>query len=74
MVPDEVWANAPVDPTVKKLEEEPAALKQGYYQIEGHPEEDRIRQLTNEIRTKRAERNKGIIRAYHKYYFYHKST
>ncbi|EGU83978.1 hypothetical protein FOXB_05508 [Fusarium oxysporum f. sp. conglutinans Fo5176] len=54
MVPDEVWANLAQDPEIVELEEQRAQLKRGKYRIEGHEDEEEIRQLTNKIRTKRA--------------------
>ncbi|KAF5962953.1 hypothetical protein FBULB1_13691 [Fusarium bulbicola] len=61
MVPDEVWANLPPDPEIVELEEQREQLKQGKYRIEGHENEEEIRRLTNEIRTKRAYREKQDI-------------
>ncbi|KFA50735.1 hypothetical protein S40293_10099 [Stachybotrys chartarum IBT 40293] len=63
MVPEEAWANLAPDPEIIELEEERARLKQGRYRIEGHPDEQRIRQLTNEIRTKRAQRGRQVVKA-----------
>lgn len=74
MVPEEVWANLAPDPEIVGLEEERARLKQGHYRIEGHEYEERIRQLTNEIRTKRAQRDKQVVKDYREYYFYHRPT
>ncbi|XP_044716549.1 FluG domain-containing protein [Hirsutella rhossiliensis] len=74
MVPDEVWANTPPDPEIVVLEEKRATLKQGRYRIDGHEDEEDIRKLTNEIRTKRAERERRIVKGYREYYFYHRPT
>lgn len=74
MVPEEVWANTPPDPEIVALEEKRATLKQGQYRIEGHEDEEEIRQLTNQIRTKRAKREKRIVKRYREYYFYHRPT
>ncbi|GKU10200.1 unnamed protein product [Fusarium langsethiae] len=49
MVPDEVWANLAPDPEIVELEEQRAQLKRGKYRIEGHENEEEIRQLTNKI-------------------------
>ncbi|RKL20511.1 hypothetical protein BFJ72_g15059 [Fusarium proliferatum] len=62
MVPDEVWANLAQDPEIVELEEQRAQLKRGKYRIEGHEDEEEIRQLTNKIRTKRAYREKQVAR------------
>ncbi|KAI0835719.1 hypothetical protein F5Y06DRAFT_305690 [Hypoxylon sp. FL0890] len=61
MVPEEVWANLPPDPEIVGLEEQRTQLKQGKYRIEGHEEEEKIRKLTTEIRTKRAQRERQVI-------------
>lgn len=74
MVPDEVWANLAPDPEILELEEERARLKQGHYRIEGHPDEERIRQLTNDIRTKRAQRDRQVVKEYREHYFYNRPT
>ena len=74
MVPEEVWANTPPDPDIVALEEERATLKQGQYRIDGLEHEGRIRELTEEIRTKRAERERRIIKGYREYYFYQRPT
>jgi hypothetical protein len=58
MVPDEVWENMPVDPEIVELEAERAELKGGKHRIRGTDNEQRIRDLTKEIRTKRANRRK----------------
>jgi hypothetical protein len=74
MVPPEVWANTPPDPEITALEKERARLKQGRYRVEGSENEDKIRDLTAKIRTKRADREKRIVKAYREYYFYHRPT
>ncbi|KAL6415364.1 uncharacterized protein AUP68_01917 [Ilyonectria robusta] len=71
MVPEEVWANLALDPEIVELEEERARLKQGHYRIEGHPDEERIRQLTNEIR---AQRDRQVVKEYCEHYFYNRPT
>jgi hypothetical protein len=58
MVPEEVWASLPPDPEIVKLEEERAGLKQGSYRIDGHIHEEKIRQLTQEIRRECAQRDR----------------
>ena len=74
MVPDEVWAQVPPDPDIMELEEERAQLKQGRYRIAGSENEEKIRELTDKIRTKKAEREKRIVKDYREYYFYHRPT
>ncbi|KAH7201205.1 hypothetical protein DER44DRAFT_841713 [Fusarium oxysporum] len=74
MVPDEVWANLAPDPEIVELEEQRAQLKRGKYRIEGHENEEEIRQLTNKIRTKRAYREKQVVKEYREDYFYHRPT
>ncbi|KAH7124543.1 FluG domain-containing protein [Dactylonectria macrodidyma] len=74
MVPPEVWDNVEPDPEIVELEEERARLKQGNYRIEGCEPEQQIRRLTNKIRTKRAQREKRIVREYREDYFYHRPT
>ncbi|KAI8658993.1 hypothetical protein NCS55_01178100 [Fusarium keratoplasticum] len=74
MVPDEVWANLAPDPEIVELEEQRAQLKQGKYRIEGHAHEKRIRKLTNEIRVKRTQRVKQVVKEYREDYFYHRPT
>ncbi|KAK3177464.1 hypothetical protein K4F52_009755 [Lecanicillium sp. MT-2017a] len=74
MVPDKVWANYPPDPEIVKLEEERAILKRGRYRIDGSEHEERIRTLTDEIRNKRTQRDRMIVKEYREYYFYHRPT
>ncbi|KAH7129645.1 hypothetical protein B0J13DRAFT_453386 [Dactylonectria estremocensis] len=74
MVPDEVWANLAPDPEIVELEEQRAQLKQGKYRIGGCEDEEQIRQLTNKIRTKRAQRDKQVVKEYREDYFYHRPT
>ncbi|RSL47928.1 hypothetical protein CEP54_013160 [Fusarium duplospermum] len=74
MVPDEVWANLAPDPEIVELEEQRAQLKQGTYRIEGHEHEKRIRKLANEIRVKRTQRVKQVVKEYREDYFYHRPT
>ncbi|RKK23635.1 hypothetical protein BFJ66_g17428 [Fusarium oxysporum f. sp. cepae] len=74
MVPDEVWANLAPDPEIVELEEQRAQLKRGKYRIEGHENEEEIRRLTNKIRTKRAYREKQVVKEYREDYFYHRPT
>ena len=74
MVPEEVWASLPPDPEIVELEEQRAQLKRGKCRIEGHEDEEKIRKLTNEIRTKRAQREKRTVKEYRQYYFYHRPT
>ncbi|PTB34918.1 hypothetical protein M441DRAFT_154576 [Trichoderma asperellum CBS 433.97] len=74
MVPKEVWENTPPDPDIVKLEMERDALKQGHYRIEGCANEKRIRQLGNDIRLMRAQRDRRIVKGWHEYYFQHRPT
>ncbi|OAQ58141.2 FluG domain-containing protein [Pochonia chlamydosporia 170] len=74
MVPDEAWAQVPPDPDITELEEERAQLKQGRYRIAGCENEEKIRELTEKIRAKKAEREKRIVKDYREYYFYHRPT
>ena len=74
MVPDEVWANVPPDPTIAALEAERSALKEGSYRIAGRSNEARIRMLTKEIGARRVERDRRIVKDYREYYFYHRPT
>ncbi|GKU11529.1 unnamed protein product [Fusarium langsethiae] len=74
MVPDEVWANLAPDLEIVELEEQRAQLKRGKYRVEGHENEEEIRRLTNKIRTKRAYREKQVVKEYREDYFYHRPT
>ncbi|KAJ9419892.1 hypothetical protein FOXG_15582 [Fusarium oxysporum f. sp. lycopersici 4287] len=74
MVPDEVWANLAPDPEIVELEEQRAQLKQGKYRIVGRDNEEEIRRLSNKIRTKRACREKQVVKEYREDYFYHRPT
>ncbi|KAK7429834.1 hypothetical protein QQZ08_003679 [Neonectria magnoliae] len=74
MVPEEVWANLPLEPEIVELEERRAELKGGKYRIDGHPDEEEIRQLTEEIRKKRAQREKQLVKLYREHYFYNCPT
>ncbi|OAQ59732.1 FluG domain-containing protein [Pochonia chlamydosporia 170] len=74
MVPEEVWAQVPPDPEIMGLENERALLKKGQYRIAGCENEEKIRKLTEKIRTKKAERDKRIVKYYREYYFYNRPT
>ncbi|RFU72177.1 domain containing [Trichoderma arundinaceum] len=74
MVPAEVWANTPPDPEIVALEEQRAALKQGHYRIAGCEDEKNIRQLSQTIRVKKAERERRIVKEYREFYFRNHST
>ncbi|KAG7408505.1 hypothetical protein Forpe1208_v011968 [Fusarium oxysporum f. sp. rapae] len=69
MVPDSVWANLVPYPEIVELREQRAQLKRSKYRIEGHEDEEEIRQLTNKIRTKRAYREKQVVKEYREDYF-----
>jgi hypothetical protein len=73
-VPDDVWANLAPAPEIVELKEQRAQLKRGKYRIEGHENEEEIRQLTNKIRTRRAYREKQVVKEYREDYFYHRPT
>ncbi|KAK7419449.1 hypothetical protein QQZ08_010867 [Neonectria magnoliae] len=72
MVPAEVWANLPPDPEITALEEQRAELKQGQYRFQGREDEAKIRALTDVIRSKRAQRDKQIVKEYREFYFYNR--
>lgn len=74
MVPEEIWANLLPDPEIVELEEQRAQLKQGKYRIEGHKEEEKIRKLTVEIRKKRAQRERKVVKEFREHYFYNCPT
>lgn len=74
MVPKEVREAAGADPEIVKLEEERDTLKQGRYRIEGCEDEQRIRQLTADIRLMKAQREKNIVKAYREFYFENRPT
>lgn len=74
MVPEKVWANLSPDPEIVKLEEQRAQLKQGKYRIEGHENENKIRKLTYEIRMKRVQYEKQVVKEYREDYFYFRPT
>ena len=74
MVPEEAWANLKPDPKIVELEQRRAALKGGTYQIQGLEEEEKIRQLTDTIRLKRAQRERQTVKEYREYYFYNRPT
>ncbi|KAF4333420.1 hypothetical protein FBEOM_12766 [Fusarium beomiforme] len=64
----------PPDPEIVELEEQRAQLKRGKYRVEGHENEREIRRLINKIRTKRAYREKQVVKEYPEDYFYHRPT
>ncbi|KAH8768366.1 FluG domain-containing protein [Diaporthe sp. PMI_573] len=74
MVPPEVWENLHPDPEITKLEERRAELKGGQYRFDGHDNEAEIRALTATIRSKRAQREKRIVKQYRENYFHHRPT
>lgn len=74
MVPDEVWANLPPNPEIVKLEKQRTAFKQGQYRIRGRKNEAKIRELTEKIKRRRAQRENMAVRDYREYYFYHRPT
>ncbi|EJP61685.1 FluG domain-containing protein [Beauveria bassiana ARSEF 2860] len=74
MVPEKVWANQLPDPEIVKWEEERAVLKQGRYRVAGSEHEDRIRVLTDDIRNKRTQNERRVVKEYREYYFYNRPT
>ncbi|KAH9984587.1 hypothetical protein F4779DRAFT_632530 [Xylariaceae sp. FL0662B] len=74
MVPPEVWTNLAPDPKITKLEKRRAALKQGQYRFDGQKNEAKIRELTAKINSKRAQREKRIVKKYRENYFHHRPT
>ncbi|KAH8882112.1 hypothetical protein GQ53DRAFT_753940 [Thozetella sp. PMI_491] len=74
MVPPEVWENLPPDPEITALEERRAGLKGGQYRFDGQDNEAEIRELTETIRSKRAQREKRIVKEYRENYFHHRPT
>ncbi|KAI1305758.1 hypothetical protein F5Y03DRAFT_384421 [Xylaria venustula] len=74
IVPDEVWRDMPPDPEIVKLEQRREMLKGGQYRIQGQDNEQEIRDLTKEIRSKKAQRVKAILKEYRDDYFYNRPT
>ncbi|KAI8956828.1 FluG domain-containing protein [Daldinia sp. FL1419] len=74
MVPNKVWAGLELDFNIVALEEERKELKRGQYRIRGSKDEAKIRALTDQIRTKRAQREDQIVKEYRQYYFYNRPT
>ncbi|KAK4076899.1 hypothetical protein Purlil1_12523 [Purpureocillium lilacinum] len=74
MVPDEVWQSLGADPEILELGVQRDKMKNGRYRIRGTKHEDKVRELTKTIRTKRAQREKSLRQYYREYYFYHRPT
>ncbi|KAK2777398.1 FluG domain-containing protein [Colletotrichum kahawae] len=74
MVPEEVWKNLPPDPEILELEQRRQKLKGGQYRVQGEENEAEIRRLTEEIRTKRDQRDKSVVKEYREYHFYNRPT
>ncbi len=74
MVPAEVWRDLPPDREVVDLEQRREILKNNQYRIRGQDNEQEIRDLTKQIRSKKAQRTKNIIKEYRADYFYHRPT
>ncbi|KAK3940940.1 FluG domain-containing protein [Diplogelasinospora grovesii] len=74
MVPDEVWDDLEPDPEIVALEAEREQLKGGRYRIKGTENEQRIRELTKLIASKKAQRKKTFRKEYRKDYFYNRPT
>ncbi len=64
----------PLDPKITTLKEQRAELKQGQYRFNGLPNATGIQALTDTIRSKRAQREKRIIKEYRKNNFYNSPT
>ncbi|KAK1482093.1 FluG domain-containing protein, partial [Colletotrichum abscissum] len=74
MVPKEVWENLPPDPEIVELEQQRQELKGGQYRVQGEENEAEIRRLTEEIRTKRDQRDKSVVKEYLEYHLYNRPT
>ncbi|KAK4249237.1 hypothetical protein C7999DRAFT_39654 [Corynascus novoguineensis] len=74
IAPDEVWRKMPPDPEIVELEQRRERLKGGQYRIRGQDNEQEIRDLTELIRRKKAQRVRKIIKEYRDDYFYHRPT
>ncbi|TIC97035.1 hypothetical protein CH35J_007397 [Colletotrichum higginsianum] len=74
MVPKEVWENLSPDPEILELEQRRQNLKGGQYRVQGDENEAEIRRLTEEIRSKRDQRDKNVVKEYREYYFYNRPT
>jgi hypothetical protein len=74
IVPDEVWQDIPPDPEIFELEQRRESLKGGQYRIQGGDNEQEIQDLTREIRTKKGQRVKHIMKEYRADYFYNRPT
>ena len=71
-VPDEVLNSLAPDPDTIELEARRDELKNGQYRIQGTANEEEVRGLASQIRTKRAQRGKALRGEYRKYYFYNR--
>jgi len=69
MVPDKVWQEMPPDPEIEALKRRRAELKGNQFRIQGCDEEEEIKSLSQQIRTKQGHRNKNVKIRYCKYYF-----
>ncbi|KAK0631107.1 hypothetical protein B0T17DRAFT_590377 [Bombardia bombarda] len=56
------------------LEEQRAELKHGQYRFDGQENEAEIRELTANIKSKRTQRKKQIVKEHRENYFYHRPT
>jgi hypothetical protein len=74
IVPAEVWRDLPPDPEIVELEQRRERLKSGQYRIRGHDNEQQVRDLTRQIRSKKAQRVKKIVKEYRADYFYNRPT
>ncbi|KAK2051231.1 FluG domain-containing protein [Colletotrichum caudatum] len=74
MVPKAVWENLSPDPEITELEQQRAKLKDGQLRVEGMEYEHEVRRLTEEIRTKRYQRYKNVVKEYREYYFHNRPT
>jgi hypothetical protein len=74
IVPDEVWQNMSPNPEIVELEQQRERLKGGRYRIQDQDNEQKIQDLTQLIRNKKAQRIKEIVKEYRDDYFYHRPT
>lgn len=69
MVPAEVWQNMPLNPEITNLQKELANLKGNDFRVEGRDNEKDIRQLVQNIRSKKSQWAKKVQVTYRQYYF-----
>jgi hypothetical protein len=62
------------NPEIVELEQQRERLKGGRYRIQDQDNEQKIQDLTQLIRNKKAQRIKEIVKEYRDDYFYHRPT